>query len=103
MGTAGCKHGCFFARTGTSPIAPRSIHSAINFAGRSFRCSRETQLRVRPRSLQRADDLGEYVVDICKAAESYGQKTLMVTNGYITREAFSRYFTITMMRAERGP
>jgi len=27
-------------------------------------------------------------VDICKAAKSYGLKTVMVTNGYITREAF---------------
>ena len=31
---------------------------------------------------------GEYVVDICRAAKPYGIKTVMVTNGYITREAF---------------
>ncbi len=31
---------------------------------------------------------GEYVIDICKAAEQYGLKRVMVSNGYITREAF---------------
>ena len=31
---------------------------------------------------------GEYVVDICRAAKQHGLKTVMVTNGYITREAF---------------
>jgi pyruvate formate lyase activating enzyme len=31
---------------------------------------------------------GEYVVDICAAARESGIKTVMVTNGYITREAF---------------
>jgi pyruvate formate lyase activating enzyme len=31
---------------------------------------------------------GEYVVDICRAAKRHGVKTVMVSNGYITREAF---------------
>jgi pyruvate formate lyase activating enzyme len=31
---------------------------------------------------------GEYVIDICKAAKQFGLKTVMVSNGYITREAF---------------
>ena len=31
---------------------------------------------------------GEYVIDICAAAKEYGIKTVMVSNGYITREAF---------------
>ena len=31
---------------------------------------------------------GEYVIDICKAAKQHGLKTVMVSNGYITREAF---------------
>jgi pyruvate formate lyase activating enzyme len=31
---------------------------------------------------------GEYVIDICRAAKSYGLKTVMVSNGYITPEAF---------------
>jgi pyruvate formate lyase activating enzyme len=31
---------------------------------------------------------GEYVIDICRAAKKHGLKTVMVSNGYITREAF---------------
>jgi pyruvate formate lyase activating enzyme len=31
---------------------------------------------------------GEYVIDICHAAREAGIRTVMVTNGYITREAF---------------
>jgi pyruvate formate lyase activating enzyme len=31
---------------------------------------------------------GEYVIDICEAAKEYGLKTVMVSNGYITYEAF---------------
>ena len=31
---------------------------------------------------------GEYVVDICDAAHEAGLATVMVTNGYVTREAF---------------
>ena len=31
---------------------------------------------------------GEYVIDICRAAKDYGINTVMVTNGYITYEAF---------------
>jgi len=38
--------------------------------------------------LQRANHLGEYVIDICQAAKQYGLKRVMVSNGYITREAF---------------
>ncbi len=31
---------------------------------------------------------GEYVIDICHAAREQGIATVMVSNGYITREAF---------------
>ncbi|HJZ51297.1 MAG TPA: AmmeMemoRadiSam system radical SAM enzyme, partial [Candidatus Acidoferrales bacterium] len=31
---------------------------------------------------------GEYVIDICAAAKEYGLNTVMVSNGYITYEAF---------------
>src|SRR5262249_4166535 len=31
---------------------------------------------------------GEYVIDICAEARRYGLKTVMVSNGYVTREAF---------------
>jgi len=31
---------------------------------------------------------GEYIIDICNEARKYGLKTVMVTNGYITYDAF---------------
>ena len=34
---------------------------------------------------------GEYVIDICHAAHERGIRTVMVSNGYITREAFLRH------------
>ena len=35
---------------------------------------------------------GEYVIDICKAAKPHGLKTVMVTNGYISYEAFHEIY-----------
>lgn len=35
---------------------------------------------------------GEYVIDICEAAKEYGLKTVMVSNGYITYEAFHEIY-----------
>jgi pyruvate formate lyase activating enzyme len=35
---------------------------------------------------------GEYVIDICKAAKPLGLKTVMVTNGYITYDAFHEIY-----------
>jgi len=34
----------------------------------------------------------EYVIDICKEAKKFGLKTVMVTNGYITYEAFHEVY-----------
>jgi len=89
MGTAGCNMGCFFCQ--------------------NWDISKSHQDQVRSRSippeqvpllaLQNGCDSiaftyneptiwGEYVIDICGAAKSYGLKTVMVTNGYVTRDAF---------------
>jgi pyruvate formate lyase activating enzyme len=35
---------------------------------------------------------GEYVIDICREAKKYELKTVMVTNGYITHEAFTEIY-----------
>jgi pyruvate formate lyase activating enzyme len=35
---------------------------------------------------------GEYVIDICREAKKYGLKTVMVSNGYITYEAFHEIY-----------
>jgi pyruvate formate lyase activating enzyme len=89
MGTAGCNMGCFFCQ---------------NWDISKSRQDQVRSQRVAPQdvpllALQHGCDSiaftyneptiwGEYVIDICKAAKEHGLKTVMVSNGYITREAF---------------
>ena len=89
MGTAGCNMGCFFCQNwdisksrqdqvGSQRVAPEDVpllaleHGCESIA---FTYNEPTIW-------------GEYVIDICKAAKEHGLKTVMVSNGYITREAF---------------
>jgi len=46
---------------------------------------------------------GRYIIDICKEARNYGLKTVMVTNGYITYDAFPRPSTTNIDCCECGP
>src|ERR1700731_3780264 len=89
MGTAGCNMGCFFCQNWdisksrqdqvrSQRVAPEDVpllaleHGCESIA---FTYNEPTIW-------------GEYVIDICKAAKQHGLKTVMVSNGYITREAF---------------
>jgi len=89
MGTAGCNMGCFFCQNwdiskshqdqvNAKHISPEEVpllalrHGCDSIA---FTYNEPTIW-------------GEYVIDICRAAKGYGLKTVMVTNGYITYEAF---------------
>jgi len=89
MGTAGCNMGCFFCQNwdiskskqdqvNAHDVPPEEVpllalrHGCDSIA---FTYNEPTIW-------------GEYIIDICKAAKPYGLKTVMVTNGYITREAF---------------
>jgi pyruvate formate lyase activating enzyme len=89
MGTAGCNMGCFFCQNWdisksrqdqvrSQRVAPEDVpllaleHGCESLA---FTYNEPTIW-------------GEYVIDICKAAKDHGLKTVMVSNGYITREAF---------------
>jgi pyruvate formate lyase activating enzyme len=89
MGTAGCNMGCFFCQNWdisksrqdqvrSQRVAPEDVpllaleHGCESIA---FTYNEPTIW-------------GEYVVDICKAAKDHGLKRVMVSNGYITREAF---------------
>jgi pyruvate formate lyase activating enzyme len=89
MGTAGCNMGCFFCQNWdisksrqdqvrSQRVAPEDVpllaleHGCESIA---FTYNEPTIW-------------GEYVIDICKAAKDHGLKTVMVSNGYITREAF---------------
>jgi len=89
MGTAGCNMGCFFCQNWD---ISKSHQDQVN--------SRHVPPEQVPLlALQHGCDSiaftyneptiwGEYIIDICKAAKLHGLKTVMVTNGYITREAF---------------
>jgi len=89
MGTAGCNMGCFFCQNwDISKSRHDQVHSQL--------VSPED---VPLLALQHGCDSiaftyneptiwGEYVIDICREARKHGLKTVMVTNGYITYEAF---------------
>jgi pyruvate formate lyase activating enzyme len=89
MGTAGCNMGCFFCQNWdisksrhdqvhSQRVPPEDVPSlAIEHGCESIAFT-----------YNEPTIWGEYVIDICKAARDHGLKTVMVSNGYITREAF---------------
>jgi pyruvate formate lyase activating enzyme len=89
MGTAGCNMGCFFCQNWDISKSRQD----------QVRSQRVTPEDVPLLALEHGCESiaftyneptiwGEYVIDICKAAKKHGLKTVMVSNGYITREAF---------------
>ncbi|MCL6566439.1 MAG: AmmeMemoRadiSam system radical SAM enzyme [Acidobacteriia bacterium] len=89
LGTAGCNMGCFFCQNwDISKSRHDQVHSrylppedvvalAIHYGCPSIAFT-----------YNEPTIWGEYVVDICQVAKQYGLNTVMVTNGYITYEAF---------------
>jgi len=89
MGTAGCNMGCFFCQNWdisksradqvrSSHVPPEDVVAlAIDNGCPSIAFT-----------YNEPTIWGEYVIDICRVAREYGLKTVMVSNGYITREAF---------------
>jgi pyruvate formate lyase activating enzyme len=89
MGTAGCNMGCFFCQnwdiSKSHHDQARSKHlppEQIPILARECGCDSVAFTYNEPTIW------GEYIIDICKAAKPYGLKTVMVTNGYITHDAF---------------
>jgi pyruvate formate lyase activating enzyme len=89
MGTAGCNMGCFFCQNWDISKSRQD----------QVRSQRVTPEDVPLLALEHGCESiaftyneptiwGEYVIDICRAAKDHGLKTVMVSNGYITREAF---------------
>jgi pyruvate formate lyase activating enzyme len=89
MGTAGCNMGCFFCQNWdisksradqvrSSHVPPEDVVALAIREG----CPSIAFTYNEPTIW------GEYVIDICRAAKECGLKTVMVSNGYITREAF---------------
>src|SRR6202040_1928337 len=89
LGTAGCNMGCFFCQNWSisksqadqvrsTHIPPEDVVAlAIRYGCPSIAFT-----------YNEPTIWGEYVIDICHAAGEAGIRTVMVTNGYITREAF---------------
>ena len=89
MGTAGCNMGCSFCQNwDISKSKQDQVHSThlppqdVPLLAMQYGCPSIAFTYNEPTIW------GEYVVDICRAARQHGLKTVMVTNGYITREAF---------------
>jgi len=89
LGTAGCNMGCFFCQNwDISKSRQDQVHSQllppedVPLLARRYGCDSIAFTYNEPTIW------GEYVVDICRAAKERGLRTVMVTNGYITREAF---------------
>jgi pyruvate formate lyase activating enzyme len=89
MGTAGCNMGCFFCQNwdisksradqvNSTYVPPEDVVSlAIRYGCPSIAFT-----------YNEPTIWGEYVIDICQAAREKGIRTVMVSNGYVTREAF---------------
>ena len=89
LGTAGCNMGCFFCQNW-------SISKSQSDQTRSTHIPAEDIVALAIRygcpsiafTYNEPTIWGEYAIDICRAAREAGIQTVMVTNGYITREAF---------------
>jgi pyruvate formate lyase activating enzyme len=89
MGTAGCNMGCFFCQNwDISKSRSDQVHSS------HLEPEQVVELAIRygcpsiAFTYNEPTIWGEYVIDIAKIAHERGLNTVMVTNGYITREAF---------------
>jgi pyruvate formate lyase activating enzyme len=89
MGTAGCNMGCFFcqnwdiSKSRADQVRSQAVAAEdVPLLAREYGCDSIAFTYNEPTIW------GEYVIDICKAAREVGLKTVMVSNGYITREAF---------------
>lgn len=89
MGTAGCNLGCFFCQNwDISKAKSDQVNSAelspeeVCLNAERYNCPSLAFTYNEP------SIWGEYVIDISREAHQRGLKTVMVTNGYITEEAF---------------
>jgi len=89
LGTAGCNMGCFFCQNW-------DISKSKSDQVRSTHIPPEDIVALAMRNgcpsiaftYNEPTIWAEYVIDICQAAREAGISTVMVTNGYVTREAF---------------
>lgn len=89
MGTAGCNMGCFFCQNwDISKSRHDQVHSMALGPEEVVRLAVHYGCPSIAFTYNEPTIWGEYVVDICQAAKAYGVHTVMVTNGYVTYDAF---------------
>lgn len=89
MGTAGCNMGCFFCQNwDISKAKSDQVHSVE--LSPSDVCVNAIRHRCPSIAFTYNEPTiwGEYVIDISKRAHDVGLKTVMVTNGYISKQPF---------------
>ncbi len=93
MGTAGCNMGCFFCQNwDISKSRSDQVHST------HAEPEQVVELAIRygcpsiAFTYNEPTIWAEYVIDICKIAHARGLNTVMVSNGYITQEAFHEVY-----------
>src|ERR1700733_5372173 len=89
MGTAGCNMGCFFCQNwDISKSRSDQVHSSHVPPGDVVLLAIKNNCPSIAFTYNEPTIWGEYVIDICHAAKDRGLNTVMVTNGYITYDAF---------------
>ena len=88
LGAAGCNMGCFFCQNwDISKSKADQVHSSYLEPETVVLAAIEHQCPSIAFTYNEPTIWGEYVIDTSRIAHAYGLKTVMVTNGYITREA----------------
>jgi pyruvate formate lyase activating enzyme len=89
MGTAGCNMGCFFCQNwDISKSRSDQVHSTYMPPEDVVLLAIRNGCPSIAFTYNEPTIWGEYVIDICHAAKEDGLNTVMVSNGYITYEAF---------------
>ncbi len=89
MGTAGCNMGCFFCQNwDISKAKADQVRSADLSPQQVVELAIDRRTPHIAFTYNEPTIWGEYVIDIAREAHAAGINTVMVSNGYVTREAF---------------
>ena len=89
LGTAGCNMGCFFCQNWDISKSRADHVRAIHLEPEQVvRAAIESGCPSIAFTYNEPTIWGEFAIDIAEVAHRHGLNTVMVTNGYITREAF---------------
>jgi pyruvate formate lyase activating enzyme len=89
MGTAGCNMGCSFCQNWGISKSTQDQAQSVSLPPQDVPLlAKQYGAPSIAFTYNEPTIWGEYVIDICRSAKEHGLKTVMVTNGYITREAF---------------